>query len=608
MRLLVWTIVWMIAVGAAVGQTSPVTKAATVNPTNKVLLFPTADEFGEANSFLRYLYGDSTISVTRSGTTARLHAAGAFTNYLTKAAADLLYSPIGSGGGGDGITQEEADLRYQPIGDYVRAADVPDYLEAYVPTQGPVSNKWKFQFYDAGGELNEYANMYGVGGIWHTNGGRGLSLSDGSLFGGWQARGQFGFYSAAGDTNRVSFNGVAVDFSAADGVYGLPPSGVSGIDDVDPGDVISGLSVDDTTLVVRRSVWPSSFMAISATSATVSGEVAAASVKHTAGSDSNRWLTVRFDGTNAIFDSEATGAYSGMPRPMLFRLQGTNRFAVDTGGAVVHGNLAVDGNTSVAGTMSLGGDMIANGAVFSSGVLVQGDLVVTGTFYQFATVNWTTNVNVGVTTTYVYSTVFSTQILYQVIVAYTNRVTTNNVETYVNDGGSFTMGAASTFNATNAAQVLFPTFSSVGTNSEFTGRIGFSGAVVDGLPAAGATNIAAGSSDSFDAEKATLTWNTDVVHRAMASADLPMSLASFADTSNVVLSTTSKLWRLVQVGVISTNWQISVGSGMPTFGIVLERSADEFAWPDGVTNSAPAANSTNLYLLYKIPGGPWRVE
>ena len=135
--MIVRKLLWLVTLVAATAQAQvlPITKAVTVNPTNMSMMFPEVDAFGRTNSFLRFVYGDSTISVTRTGTTARLHV-----NFPSL----------------DGyLTSEAAAATYQPIGDYVLSETLLDYLtiqgaaEAYVPLSRTITVNGDTQQLDA---------------------------------------------------------------------------------------------------------------------------------------------------------------------------------------------------------------------------------------------------------------------------------------------------------------------------------------------------------------------------------------------------------------------------------------------------------------------------
>lgn len=118
---------------------------------------------------------------------------------------------------------------------------------------------------------------------------------------------------------------------------------------------------------------------------------------------------------------------------------------------------------------------------------VNGDLTVNGTRYENEVVQTYTgtNVHIGVETTLVSTIIYSTNIVYQRTIVYTQVVSTNVVNTFVNIGGSFTMGSNSTFNATNANVVKFPGLVSTnGTNgatTTITGTLDVTGATIEGL-------------------------------------------------------------------------------------------------------------------------------
>lgn len=654
MRAWAWAAMCAMMAGAAFGQVLPVTRAVTVNPTNKTMLYPTAEEFGLTNSFLRYLYGDSTISVTRSGTTARLHATVDLTGYLTQAEADMLYRPIG--GGEAFMTQAEADLLYQPLGDYALAsdlldyalasnladyvpvADMPDYLAAYVPTQGPAGSAWAFSMYDDEGGPKEWVDVAGVASIQLSDGGRRISFEEGYFSGGWGAYGPFGFYSDAGSVDAVTFSGVSVDFSAAESVLGLPPSGVSAIEDEETGDVVSGLDVDGSTLTVHRALWPSNFSGISAMGVVVSGEVEAASARIAVPGVVDRGLAVHYDGTNAVFDSEAAGAYAGSPRPLAFRLQGTNRLVVGTGGTTVYGPLSVSDSLGVSGSITLGGGMSAGGSL-----VIGGDLAVLGTEYAITTVNILTNVYIGVSTTYVYEIRYSTQHTFVVETRSTNVVTTNQTDIYVNIGGNLTLGQDSTLDATNAALIMFPglVLDPLASNVA-TGAWDFSDAEVTGLGVSTEADI--GQIATSSAQNVVAAWGDDttIVINGVTSSigdspsfTVPTNFVTAEEAgdqaSNVFFALSSPAYRTAWTAELSGTearlwpasnwfWRLNTAAGsVETWSLPVDGREDgeaafvgletfraesnSWAWMSGLTNAPPEVGKTNLFLLHLPVGG-----
>lgn len=158
--------------------------------------------------------------------------------------------------------------------------------------------------------------------------------------------------------------------------------------------------------------------------------------------------------------------------------------------------------------MGPGGKIIATGSTNQFGnttiqnLNIPGNLNVFGTqtVNQTTIVNLQTNVYLGTITNVVNETRYTTNIVYENTIVLTGTTTyvTNDVSTYVNIGGSFTMGSNSVFTGTEAKQVLFPGFFATNnylTNdiSSFvvaTGEWDFSGATVSGLSVSGGGNIA----------------------------------------------------------------------------------------------------------------------
>lgn len=148
----------------------------------------------------------------------------------------------------------------------------------------------------------------------------------------------------------------------------------------------------------------------------------------------------------------------------------------------------VGSNVYVLGTLYLQNPLAVPGLTINGNGVVNGDFTVNGTFSQITTIYISTNVYAGTTTNFVTETVYSTNIVYQTVITYTNAVTTNTVDTYVNIGGSFVMGAGSTFNATGATSVIFPMFQASGTNVTASGQWDFTGADLLGVGGGTVTN------------------------------------------------------------------------------------------------------------------------
>ena len=131
-------------------------------------------------------------------------------------------------------------------------------------------------------------------------------------------------------------------------------------------------------------------------------------------------------------------------------------------------------------TLAVSGGNTTLGALTAGNTTIQGNLTVTGTTYNITTVNISTNYYVGVSTTYVDEVRYSTNYTYTYV--YTNIVSTNTVNTYVDVGG--------TWDASNSAWAAFPHFVDTASgNLVGIGTWDFTGATLIGLPAQGVTNI-----------------------------------------------------------------------------------------------------------------------
>ena len=118
--------------------------------------------------------------------------------------------------------------------------------------------------------------------------------------------------------------------------------------------------------------------------------------------------------------------------------------------SVLASNVTIGSSLEVTGTNTTLRDTVVNG-----------NLIVNGQATYVTRIDVSSNVYSGTYTTYVHETVYDTQVVYQTTLIFTNAIVTNQVDTFVNVGGSFTMGAGSTFNATGATTVIFPYFSAV---------------------------------------------------------------------------------------------------------------------------------------------------
>lgn len=115
--------------------------------------------------------------------------------------------------------------------------------------------------------------------------------------------------------------------------------------------------------------------------------------------------------------------------------------------------------------------------------------------------------------------------------------------------------------------------------------------------------------ENYAAESADADDHFSGIDAALAgNANHQLPYASIAG-GTISISATSQAWRVTSsASVVATNWTFS---GLDTnklsvFLIYLELSTNTFAWPAQVTNAATM--ETNIYFLYRIPGGPWALE
>ena len=160
-----------------------------------------------------------------------------------------------------------------------------------------------------------------------------------------------------------------------------------------------------------------------------------------------------------------------------------------TNGATVRATNGVFQNTTAG---ALGATSAALGPT-----TVTGDLTVYGTRYENEIVITQTREDVYLGTNYITTDHYQTNMVYEntVVTTGTTVVITNDIETYVNVGGNFTMSSGSTFRASVAQDVYLPGLHSStngGTNTTATGQWDFTLASVLGLPSQGATNVGTG--------------------------------------------------------------------------------------------------------------------
>ena len=293
--------------------------------------------------------------------------------------------------------------------------------------------------------------------------------------------------------------------------------------------------------------------------------------------------TLRFATTNAG-SAETANTNAGA---ILLRAGTGIAFAHSVDPATSSSTVRVDASFVNPTNLVLPGDLTVLGDTALRDTVVTGTLTVVGTHYSISNVYSSTNVTLGVTTTYVAEVRYATQETFVTEIRYTNVVTTNQVDTYVNAGGNFTMGAGSAFDATGAASVA------VGPDNFTIGGTSFAAAV-----------------------------SAKVSSKAESSAVAPLYLGSWtcaevvvtSANSTVYLSTTNKAWRVrvVPPGTI-TNWAVTGVStaSLDWCGVVLEPgAATDFSWKGLRTNvPLPSAYSTNVYFPWRGPGsGYWTVD
>lgn len=145
------------------------------------------------------------------------------------------------------------------------------------------------------------------------------------------------------------------------------------------------------------------------------------------------------------------------------------------------------------------------GKATSGDLTVLGNLVVTGTTTQAHLVNVYTQVNLGTYTNLITETVYTTHVVYQVVYVYTNIVSTNTVQTFVDVGG--------TWDATNSAWVALPHFTDTrGGSLAAIGAWNFAGATVAGLDAVTASNLLAAGDGLHSSSPAIVANNQATVH------------------------------------------------------------------------------------------------
>ena len=184
-----------------------------------------------------------------------------------------------------------------------------------------------------------------------------------------------------------------------------------------------------------------------------------------------------------------------------------------TNGLTVQATNGQFATLAVSGLTTLGA--VQAGTLQAGNMTIRGNLTVTGTTYNVTTVNISTNYYVGVSTTYVDEVRYSTNYTYTYV--YTNIVSTNTVNTYVDVGG--------TWDASNSAWAAFPHFVDTASgNLVGIGTWDFTGATLIGLPAQGVTNIGSSMTGNGLETALDVDWGT-----ATTTAMTNIDWASFGD-------------------------------------------------------------------------------
>jgi hypothetical protein len=192
------------------------------------------------------------------------------------------------------------------------------------------------------------------------------------------------------------------------------------------------------------------------------------------GFDQSIYLKERFSGADRV--RLWTDGYSG--KATLFFDTNSATLGL-TNGLTVQ---ATNGNFKSLSATTTGAGTLTAGASTLGSTTVNGDLTVNGTRYEVTTINISTSVYAGTHTNYYTENQYHTNVSYLTTLVYTNVISTNEVSTYVNIGGSLEMGAGSTFNATGATEVTFPAFSATATGGVVAvSTWDFTGATVTGL-------------------------------------------------------------------------------------------------------------------------------
>ena len=200
-------------------------------------------------------------------------------------------------------------------------------------------------------------------------------------------------------------------------------------------------------------------------------------------SDGANWYPVG-DLSDAPSDTNAYARKGGAWVPVPTNAAGTGSGFPLTNDVSAGGFSLEDVGALAAGDVLASNGLVVLGDTALRDTVVTGRLVVVGTYYAVSNVVITTNVTIGVSTTFLNKVVYATQEVFQTTIVYTNVVTTNVVYTYVNVGG--------TWDATNAAWVGIPgLYAPLGGTNLATGSWDFTGALLFGvLTEAGAGSIA----------------------------------------------------------------------------------------------------------------------
>ena len=305
-----------------------------------------------------------------------------------------------------------------------------------------------------------------------------------------------------------------------------------------------------------------------------------------------------------VLSNWSGGTGSGFPLTNNGDLAG---FAL-TNGSVVQATNGQFRTLSVSGGQTTLGALSAASAALGP-TTVTGDLTVYGTRTEDLTIIAQHRVDVYHGTNHIYTDEVHhrTNVTYvdTVVVTGETRRVTNNVETYVNVGGSFAMSSGSVFAAQSANLVRFPGLTATtngGVSVTLTGRLDVAGAEIVGLPEQGVTNIGGGLTGNGLEAPLAVAWGsattnemTNVNWGALTSTGEPLWEAA----SNSVMRVGDASW--IGEGLSWAAGKLSADAGTGGGGGAVAIGVAPSILAAGATNVIADSTNTLFYLELTAP-------